>query len=97
MIEAATELLVAARTDPSLRQRLAEAQREAVAMVTATARHLLPEEAARPGFVDLLSTVLAAQRGMVILGFVSPPEREAAWAAGRTQLLNLIADWESRS
>ena len=97
LIEAATELAVAARTDPSLRQRLAEVQHEAVEMVAITARQLLPEEAARPGFVGLLSTVLAALRGMVWLGFVSPTDREAAWAAGRTHLLNLIADWKSRS
>jgi hypothetical protein len=97
LIEAATELSVAGRTDPSLRQRLAEAQREAVEMVAVTARHLLPEQAAQPGFVELISTVLAALRGMVVLGFVSPTDRETAWAAGRTHLLNLVADWETRS
>ena len=43
------------------------------------------------------STVLAALRGMVVLGFVSPTDRETAWVAGRTHLLNLVADWESRS
>jgi AcrR family transcriptional regulator len=97
LIEAATELSVAGRTDPSLRRRLAEAQREAVEMVAVTARHLLPEQAAQPGFVELISTVLAALRGMVVLGFVSPTDRETAWAAGRTHLLNLVADWEARS
>ena len=97
LIEAATELAVAARTDPSLRHRLAEAQREAVEMVAVTARQLLPEQADRPGFVDLVSTVLAALRGIVLLGFVSPTDRETAWAAGRAHLLNLVADWDSRS
>jgi AcrR family transcriptional regulator len=96
LIEAALELSVAGRTDPSLRQRLAEAQREAVDMVAVTARHLFPKQAAQPGFVELISTVLAALRGMVVLGFVSPTDRETAWATGRTHLLNLIADWEPR-
>jgi AcrR family transcriptional regulator len=96
LIEAATELWVAARTDPSLRQRLAEAQREAVEMVAVTARQLFPRQAAQPGFVELISTVLAALRGMVLLGFVSPTDRETAWAAGRTHLLSLLADWEPR-
>lgn len=97
LLEAAMELAVAARTDPSLRRGLAEAQHEAVEMVAVTARHLLPEQAGRPGFVELIWTVLAALRGMVLLGFVSPSEREAAWAAGRTHLLNMVADWDSRS
>ena len=93
LIEAATELAVAARTDPSLRERLVGAQRQAVEMIGLTARHLLPDESAQPGFVELISTVLAAQRGMVLLGFVNPEDRDAAWAAGRRQLLDLIAVW----
>lgn len=97
LIEAISELVVAARTDPSLRQKLAEAQHEAVEMVAVTARHLLPKQAIRPGLVELISTVLAALRGIVMLGFISPTDRETAWAAGRPHLLNLIADWESRS
>lgn len=97
LIEAATELAVAGRTDPSLRQRLAEAQREAVEMVGVTARHLLPDETTHPGFVELISTVLAALRGMVLLGFVSPADRDAAYAAGRRHLLDMIAAWEPQS
>jgi AcrR family transcriptional regulator len=94
LIEAATELSVAARTDPSLRKRLAKAQREALEMVAETARHLLPEGAAQPGLVELIATVLATQRGIVLLGFVSPADREAAWVASRRHLLDLIAAWE---
>lgn len=97
LIEAITELVVAARTDPSLRQKLVDAQHEAVEMVAVTARQLLPKQAIRPGLVELISTVLAALRGIVMLGFISPTDRETAWMAGRPHLLNLIADWESRS
>ena len=95
--EAAMELGVAGRTDPLLRQRLAEAQREAIEMVAVVARSLLPDKAAQPGFVELISTVLAALRGMVLLGFVSPEDRDAAYAAGRRHLLNMIAAWEPGS
>ena len=97
LIEAAMELAVAGRTDPSLRPRLAEAQREALELVGLTARHLFPKEAEKPGFVELISTVLAALRGMVLLGFVSPAERDAAYATGRRHLLDLIAAWEPGS
>jgi AcrR family transcriptional regulator len=94
LIEAAMELGVAGRTDPSLRQRLAEAQRQALEIVAVVARHLFPDKAAQPGFVELISTVLAALRGMVLLGFVSPEDRDAAYAAGRRHLLDMIAAWE---
>jgi AcrR family transcriptional regulator len=97
LIEAATELAVAARTDPSLRRSLAAAQHEALEMVAVTARHLLPQESAKSGFDDLLLTVLAALRGMAFLGYVSTADRDSAWAAGRSHLLALIADWDSRA
>ena len=49
------------------------------------------------GFIELISTVLAALRGMVLLGFVSPEDRDAAYAAGRRHLLDMIAAWEPGS
>jgi AcrR family transcriptional regulator len=94
LIEAVTELAVAARTDPSLRQGLADAQRQALDMIGVTARYLLPDDSAQPGFVDLISTVLATQRGIVLLGFVSPADRDAAWTASRRDLLDLVAAWQ---
>ena len=54
-------------------------------------------DASQPGFVELISTVLAALRGMVLLGFVSPEDRDAAYAAGRRHLLDMIAAWEPGS
>ena len=94
LIEAGTELAVAARTDPSLRQRLAEVQRQVVDMVGVTAHNLLPDQAAQPGFIALISTVLAALRGIVLLGFVNPADRDAAWTAGRGHLLDLLVAWQ---
>lgn len=93
LIEAATELAVAARTDPALRRSLAEAQRQGLEMIGVTARHLLPAESEQRGFIDLISTVLATQRGMVLLGFVNPADRDAAWSASRRHLLDLVAAW----
>jgi AcrR family transcriptional regulator len=97
LMEAAMELGVAGRTDHALRQRLAKAQREAIEMVAVVAGHLFPDKAAHPGFVELISTVLAALRGMALLGFVSPVDRDAAYAAGRRHLLDMIAAWEPGS
>jgi AcrR family transcriptional regulator len=97
LMEAAMELGVAGRTDPALRQRLAGAQREAIEMVAVVARQLFPDRAAHPGFVELISTVLAALRGMVLLGFLSPEDRDAAYAGGRGHLLEMIAAWEPGS
>ena len=93
LIAAATELAVAARTDPSLRQRLVGAQRQALEGVPLAARQLFPEQAAHPDFIGLIDTVLAAMRGVVLLGFVSPADREGAWRAVRPHLLALIEGW----
>jgi AcrR family transcriptional regulator len=94
LIAAATELAVAARTDPSLRQRLVGAQRQALEGVPLAARQLFPEQAAHPDFIGLIDTVLAAMRGVVLLGFVSPADREDAWRAVRPHLLTMIEGWQ---
>src|SRR5437764_3302535 len=64
LIAAATELGVAARTDPFLRERLVEVPRQALDMVPLAARPLFPEQAARPAVIGLLSTALAADGGV---------------------------------
>ena len=93
LIAAATELGVAARTDPFLRERLVEVQRQALEMVPLAARRLFPEQAARPDFIGLISTVLAAMRGVVLLGFVSSADQEDVWRAARPHLLALVEGW----
>jgi AcrR family transcriptional regulator len=93
LIAAATELAVAARSDPFLRERLVEAQRQALEMVPLAARQLFPEQAARADFTGLINTVLAAMRGVVLLGFVSSADQEDVWRAARPHLLALIEGW----
>jgi AcrR family transcriptional regulator len=93
LIAAVTELAVAARTDPVLRERLVAPQRQALEGVPLAARQLFPEQAARPDFTGLIDTVLAAMRGVVSLGFVSSADREDVWRATRPHLLALIEGW----
>jgi AcrR family transcriptional regulator len=93
LIAAVTELAVAARTDPFLRERLVAPQRQALEGVPLAARQLFPEQAARPDFTGLIDTVLAAMRGVVSLGFVSSADREDVWRATRPHLLALIEGW----
>src|SRR3954468_19997117 len=76
LIAAVTDLAVAGRTDPSLRERLAPVQRQALDGLPLAAQALFPGEAARPGFIGLIDTVLAAMRGVVLLGFLSSSDRE---------------------
>lgn len=93
LIAAVTELAVAARTDPFLRERLVKVQRQALEGVPFAAGQLFPEQAARPDFIALINTVLAAMRGVVLLGFVSPSDQADAWRAVRPHLLALIEGW----
>jgi AcrR family transcriptional regulator len=93
LMAAATELGVAGRTDPLLRERLVEPQRQALEGVPLAARQLFPEHAAHPDFTGLINTVLAAMRGVVLLGFVSSADREDVWRAVRPHLLALIEGW----
>jgi AcrR family transcriptional regulator len=93
LIVAATELAVAGRTDPFLRERLAKVQHQALEGVPLVAGQLFPEEAARPEFIGLINTVLAAMRGAVLLGFLSSRDQEDAWRAARPHLLAMIEGW----
>src|SRR4051795_8497088 len=95
LIAAVTDLAVAGRTDPSLRERLAPVQRQALEGVPLAARALFPGEAARPGFIGLIDTVLAAMRGVVLLGFLSSSDREDAWRTVRPHLLAMIEGWQA--
>jgi AcrR family transcriptional regulator len=94
LIAAATELAVAARTDPFLRKRFATVQRQALDGVPLAAQLMFPEQAARPEFIGLINTVLAAMRGVVLLGFLSPADQEENWRAVRPHLVALAEGWQ---
>jgi AcrR family transcriptional regulator len=93
LIAAATELSVAARTDPFLQERLVKAQRQALDGIPFAARQMLPEQAASDDFIGLITTVLSAIRGVVLLGFVSSADQEDVWRAVRPHLVALAEGW----
>jgi AcrR family transcriptional regulator len=94
LIVVAMELAVAARTDPFLRERFVTVQRQALDGVPLAAQLMFPEQAAHPGFIGLINTVLAAMRGVVLLGFLSPSDQEENWRAVRPHLLALAEGWQ---
>lgn len=95
LMAAVTELAVAGRTDPSLRERLVAPQRQALEGIPLAAQLMFPEQAARPDFTGLINAVLAAMRGVVLLGFVSSADREDVWRATRPHLLALVEGWQA--
>jgi AcrR family transcriptional regulator len=91
--QAATELLVAARTDDELRATLAELQHEAAYLNTVAARILYPEMAGQPGFAQVIDTGQAAIRGLALLACVDEEEADAAWPAVRAHIIELSAEF----
>jgi AcrR family transcriptional regulator len=91
--QAATELSVAARTDPELRATLAELQ-HGISQLNAVAAHkLYPEMADLPGFAQVIETGQAAARGLALLAFVDEAQADAAWPAVRTHIVELSAEF----
>lgn len=88
LMAAMAELLVAARTDPELRERLVGAQREALEATAAVGAHVFPDAPAHV-VARLLDTALAAQRGLALLGFVDEAAADAMWEAARGHVLDL--------
>jgi AcrR family transcriptional regulator len=91
--QASTELLVAARTDPDLRETLVEVQHESALLNILAARILYPEMADEPGFAQVVETGQAAIRGLALLAFVDEAEADAAWPAVRAHIMDLSAEF----
>jgi AcrR family transcriptional regulator len=91
--QASTELLVAARTDPDLRETLVEVQHESALLNVLAARILYPEMADEPGFAEVVETGQAAIRGLALLAFVNEAEADAAWPAVRAHIMDLSAEF----
>jgi len=90
LIQALTELAVAARTDRELRPSLLAAQREADALTAAAGATLFPSAPTR-GLPELIGTVLATLRGQALLTYVNPDDPDATWPATRSHLLELLS------
>lgn len=85
------ELWAAARTDAELREALAEFERGLTRQIFGYCRLRLPELAARPDFRPLLATLLAALRGLALVGFLGRQGEVARmWPGVRAQLLTLL-------
>ena len=93
-MQAATELSIAARTDPQLRDSLVQVERDTSAMVAAVGARLYPEVAGHAGFAELAATAFASMRGLAVLGYVHPDVRDRAWPGTLAHLLRLTADLE---
>jgi AcrR family transcriptional regulator len=90
LFAASMELFVAARTDPELRSRLVEVERDVSQTISAGLVGLFPDRAGDRAFRESIDADLAAMRGLAILGFVYPDkEIDKRWRALRRRLLNL--------
>jgi AcrR family transcriptional regulator len=89
--QAALELVVAARTDPELRETGADAIRHLSRWNEVGAPVSVPELAGQPGLVELMETFQATMRGLALLTFGTNTDPDAAWPATRAHLLALGA------
>jgi AcrR family transcriptional regulator len=90
------ELWMAARTDPELRQVIAELRQEVAVWNEMGSERLFPELAKSPQFAELVATGLAAMRGLAIVAFVNESEADERWPAMRAHLLELFFKAERR-
>lgn len=88
------ELYMAARNEPGLRARLADAQRDVEAFTTTAAMLVFPA-ADRREQAALLQTALATLRGLAVVGYADEAARDAAWPATRAHLLRLVLDLDA--
>ena len=91
LFAASIELFVAARTDPDLRERMAEVERETTALIYSLAQEIFPDRARDRQFRAALDTALAAIRGLALLNFIEPVD-ERRWRALKRQLLAMASD-----
>ncbi len=92
LFAASMELIIASRTDPELRKRMIEVEREIGEQIDSNMRDLFPGEARSQEFRAGVDTVLSAMRGLAMLSFAdSKAEVERRWQAMRERLLATMA------
>lgn len=84
---AGVELLVAARTDPALRDPMREFQHEVERIFVSRAAELLPDLASRPGFPGLLALTTSSLRGLALIAIEPDTGATTMWEPVRAQLL----------
>ncbi len=93
LFAASMELIVAARTDPELRERMVDVERDVTASISTALAGLFPDLAADREFRESIETELAAARGMAVLSWVTPEaEVEARWVGVKARLLLILED-----
>ena len=89
--QAALEILVAARTDPKLRETGTDAIRHLSRWNEASGPVMTPEVAGQPGLAEMVETTQATMRGLALLTFGNDADPDEAWPATRAHLLALGA------
>jgi len=94
LFHASIELLVAARSDKSLRKELKRASRERSQLIAAGAPLLYPDLVDSPGLIPLVMSGQAIMRGLAMLTFAGEENVDELWHESRGHLLQLIGDLE---
>jgi AcrR family transcriptional regulator len=89
--QAALEILVAARTDPKLRETGTDAIRHLSRWNEVSGPVMTPEVAGQPGLAEMVATSQATMRGLALLTFGNDADPDEAWPATRAHLLALGA------
>ncbi|CAN5544985.1 TetR/AcrR family transcriptional regulator [soil metagenome] len=89
LFAASMELVVAARTDPELRDHFAEIDREVNREIVAGLVGLIGERA-DPALRDALDAGLSAIRGLALMRFVDPKGTDRRWPALRRGLVTVL-------
>lgn len=93
LFEAVLELWVASRTDPDLRGKLIEIERNVGAAITEVAQESLGAVAKRKGFMDDLVFALSTIRGLALLRVSNDIDAETLalrWEQARERLVKLL-------
>jgi AcrR family transcriptional regulator len=93
LLQAALELLMAARSDPKLRATGDAATAATKAWNEAGATAMFPEFSGQPGLVDLIETVQATLRGLVMMTYGNDRDLDEVWPPVRAHLLALQAEF----
>jgi AcrR family transcriptional regulator len=87
LFAASVEMFVAARTDPDLRERLGELEREVTGTISAALENVFGDQARDRAFRELVETSLASMRGLALLQFIDGRDVERRWRSIRRRLL----------
>jgi hypothetical protein len=97
LFQAQGELMLAARTDPELRDVHVKAQHELTSMNATAAAVMFPELRDEPGFLDVIDTAQAAIRGLALIAILDEAKAERTWPTTRAHIIQLSAPFIAAS